>query len=266
VKEVEVEKEEEKTPMWKIILIVFLVLVFLFLLFIGYGAGINNRFYKILIVTSGSMSPTFDPGDLIVVTKIDPENVKVGDIVTFQTKEKGILTHRVVEIKTDGEIVTKGDANQTVDFWSNGWKLEKVEIIYRFKIQKLGYAVSGLQNFFSKFVGLLPGNTTGAYLSDTEKTGMSLTAGEWAVPTPSPALAAILPPTPSVPPNPTESTEPSPTESSTVSPSPTATESIEPTPSPTATESIEPTPVPTPSEEVTSPPPEETASIENQTE
>ncbi len=53
----------------------------------------------------------------------DPEKVKADDIVTFQTKSGEVLTHRVAEIKPDGEIVTKGDANNAPDSWEDGWKL-----------------------------------------------------------------------------------------------------------------------------------------------
>ena len=69
------------------------------------------------------MNPTLEKGDLIMIVKLDPDQAKAGDIVTFATKDGEILTHRIIEIKEDGEIVTKGDANKTVDTWPNGWKL-----------------------------------------------------------------------------------------------------------------------------------------------
>lgn len=166
----EIKREEKKPSVWSIILIVFLVLLSLFLLFIGYGAGVNNRFYKLLMVTSGSMSPTFETGDLIMIVKIDPKKVKVGDIVTFQTKEKEILTHRVVEIKADSEIITKGDANEEIDSWTDGWKLGKVETIYLLKIPKLGQAISWLQHLFL--------TSTGAWLNDTQKIEVNLESGQ----------------------------------------------------------------------------------------
>jgi signal peptidase I len=254
----EIKREEKKPSVWSIILIVFLVLVFLFLLFIGYGAGVNNRFYKLLVVTSGSMSPTFEAGDLIMIVKVDPEKVKVGDIVTFQTRDKEILTHRVVEIKPDGEIVTKGDANEEVDSWTDGWKLGKVETIYVFKFPKLGFAISWLQGLFS-------GNTTGAWLSDTQKTKVGLEAGQWEVPeipgqmlmpTPSESVEPIESPSP----EPTESLEPSPSKTPSESPLPSPSEETNSTPtespnpsespqtSPEPTESLEPSPTPSPSE------------------
>ena len=221
----EIKEKEKKSSIWSKILIGFLVLVFLFLLFIGYGTGINNRFYKLLVVTSGSMSPTFEAGDLIMIVKVDPKKVKAGDIVTFQTRDKEILTHRVVEIKSDGEIVTKGDANKEVDSWIDGWKLGKVETTYVFKIPKLGYIISWLQGLFS-------GNNTGAWLKDSQKVKIGLEAGQWEVPKPSPSEE------PSPTPSPSESVEPSP------SPSP----SEEPSPTPSPSESVEPSPSPSPSE------------------
>ena len=153
---------KEKTTSQKILGILLdtlLVIVILSLLFVGYGVGVNNRFYKLLVVTSGSMTPTFAPGDLIFITKMDPKDAKVGNIVTFQTKDGQLLTHRIVEIKSDGEIVTKGDANNSIDTWSNGWKLGRVEMKYIFTIPKLGYPISWLQSTFKHL-------TTGAYYND----------------------------------------------------------------------------------------------------
>jgi signal peptidase I len=171
----ETKRENKKPSIWLIVLIVFLALVFLFLLFISYGTGVNNRFYKLLVVTSGSMSPIFEAGDLIMIVRLDPEKVKVGDIVTFQTKDGELLTHRIMEIKPDGEIVTKGDANNSVDFWTDGWKLGKVETIYVFKFSKLGFPISWLKNLVFR-------NTTGAWLSDTKSSSLAMEAEQWEIP------------------------------------------------------------------------------------
>lgn len=76
-----------------------------------------------LTVLSGSMVPTFNPGDLIITMPVnDPkEEVKRGDIITFQP-ESGVgtlVTHRVssVGFSMGGNTVftTKGDANNGLD-------------------------------------------------------------------------------------------------------------------------------------------------------
>ena len=43
------------------------LVIFLFLLFIAYGT-LPNRWYHILYVSSGSMSPVIQTGDLIIIT------------------------------------------------------------------------------------------------------------------------------------------------------------------------------------------------------
>lgn len=153
--------EKKKSSWWKRIWATLLVLFLLFCLFVGYGVGINNKYYKLLIVTSNSMQDTFSAGDLIYITKIDSKKAKVGDIVTFKTRDGFLLTHRIVSIKSDSEIITKGDNNKYNDVWSDGWKLGKVETKYIFKIPKLGYAINWFQGLFGK---------TGASFNDSQKT------------------------------------------------------------------------------------------------
>ncbi|SEF12615.1 signal peptidase I [Arthrobacter alpinus] len=81
-----------------------------------------------LTVLSGSMEPTFSPGDIVVVKGLDEAgvcaDVSVGSIVTFFPKpnEPTLITHRVVG-KTIGtfddgthcRLVTQGDSNSSVD-------------------------------------------------------------------------------------------------------------------------------------------------------
>ena len=67
--------------------------------------------YTFFEIISGSMSPTIEKGDMILV-KLDTV-YKVGDIVSFKDNDS-IITHRIVEIN-DNYYVTKGDANNTLD-------------------------------------------------------------------------------------------------------------------------------------------------------
>ena len=109
------------------------------------------------------MSPVFYSGDLIMSVKVASDQVKVGDIVTFQTKNRELLTHRVVEIKEDGEFVTKGDASEEADVWSDGWKLEKVTTKYITRIPVIGHFIVWMKGLFVQ--------DTDAWLKDyTDKT------------------------------------------------------------------------------------------------
>lgn len=68
----------------------------------GYGAA---------VVLSGSMEPELSKGDLIIVKETNSYNCE--DIVVFQDGNS-LVVHRIIE-KTDEEVVTKGDANNTDD-------------------------------------------------------------------------------------------------------------------------------------------------------
>lgn len=69
--------------------------------------------YGTLEVISGSMEPTIDVGDLIIVnTKYN--ELKENDIITFYDEKGSFVTHRIIEIE-DGEYVTKGDNNNSED-------------------------------------------------------------------------------------------------------------------------------------------------------
>ena len=76
------------------------------------GAALN--------VLSGSMTPTFPVGSLLFVRPVTPEEVEVGDVITFQNgpDDPRFTTHRVVGITHDegnATFTTKGDANKGAD-------------------------------------------------------------------------------------------------------------------------------------------------------
>lgn len=64
------------------------------------------------IVTSGSMEPSFSPGDMILVKS--REKYKLGDVVTFRSQSGETVTHRIVG-SVSGQFITQGDANDTED-------------------------------------------------------------------------------------------------------------------------------------------------------
>jgi signal peptidase I len=71
-------------------------------------------------VLSGSMEPTFSPGDVIFVERVDAASLGVGDTITFhaQPGSKTLVTHRIIEVLVtlDGpRFRTQGDANDSPD-------------------------------------------------------------------------------------------------------------------------------------------------------
>ncbi|MGN6131056.1 MAG: signal peptidase I [Nocardioidaceae bacterium] len=73
-----------------------------------------------LTVLTGSMTPTYPPGTVVIVKPTDTNNLQIGDVITFQPRsgDPQLTTHRIVGVvlKGDGrEYVTRGDANGADD-------------------------------------------------------------------------------------------------------------------------------------------------------
>lgn len=93
-----------------------IILVCLFLIIIILNIKINNNVvtffgYTRLNVLTGSMSPTINAGDMIIVKR--SKEYVVNDIITFK-EDESIITHRIVDIK-DNSFITKGDFNNKND-------------------------------------------------------------------------------------------------------------------------------------------------------
>ena len=74
-----------------------------------------------MIVLSDSMYPVFESGDLILCRQLAPEEVQVGDIITYfdpESLSNSVVTHRVMEITGAGDglaFITRGDFNAAAD-------------------------------------------------------------------------------------------------------------------------------------------------------
>jgi signal peptidase len=69
-----------------------------------------------MVITSGSMSPTLERGDLVLMQRIHTD-AGVGDIITFRETDVLLpITHRVVSVTKAG-MRTKGDARGRMDPW-----------------------------------------------------------------------------------------------------------------------------------------------------
>ena len=97
------------------------VLLGLSLSAVAVGVAVHTGRLGLEPVLSGSMRPTFQPGDLVAAWRVPTSALKTGDVVMFtppgQTRRE---MHRIVTIKrAHGKtlIVTKGDANRVKDPW-----------------------------------------------------------------------------------------------------------------------------------------------------
>lgn len=77
----------------------------------------SDGFVKHIAYTGPSMSPTFRPGDMLVVVANGGRTVRAGDVVVFRSPENTRITvHRVFSVDAGG-IKTRGDNNRTTDRW-----------------------------------------------------------------------------------------------------------------------------------------------------
>lgn len=102
--------------------------------------------YKAFVISSGSMEPTLNIGDIVIIKETKQEQISKGNIITFR-KDGYNITHRINDIiEKDGEkyYQTKGDKNTTND--ADLVKYEEIEGVYVFKIDKIGSIITYAQN------------------------------------------------------------------------------------------------------------------------
>lgn len=74
-----------------------------------------------LTVLTSSMEPGLPPGTLIIVQPVEPDQVHIGDVITYQIRsgDPAVITHRVIAIDSDssGELsfILQGDNNGEPD-------------------------------------------------------------------------------------------------------------------------------------------------------
>ena len=72
-----------------------------------------------MVVTSGSMQPSINPGDIVLSGTPEDrgEGLEEGTVITFAdpVRAGGTLTHRIERVNEDGTYETRGDANPASD-------------------------------------------------------------------------------------------------------------------------------------------------------
>lgn len=102
--------------------------------------------YRVYAIVTSSMEPTLKVGDVILVKKVNPNKIKIGDIVTYNGMESDfagkIITHQVKDISKEKDerknkerliFYTKGTTNNMVDPAVYEEQLCG-KVIYKFKI------------------------------------------------------------------------------------------------------------------------------------
>lgn len=114
--------------------------------------------YRALTVLSGSMEPSVGAGAVVVDEVISPLDARVDDVVTFPDPEQRsrLITHRLRSTTVRGRrayMVTKGDANETVERWSVPADGEIGRVAYH--LPKLGYAQAWISGRFGRVAVLV---------------------------------------------------------------------------------------------------------------
>ena len=117
--------------------------------------GVRLLGFEVYTVLSGSMEPTYKTGSLIWVDKCEPEEVEVGDPITFVLNEDlDVATHRVIEIDAaNSHFYTQGDANDSPD--GSPVHFENLIGVPVFTVPCLGYFVSYIQSPPGCYVALI---------------------------------------------------------------------------------------------------------------
>jgi len=74
-----------------------------------------------MTVLTSSMEPNYPPGTLVIVQPVDPQDVRIGDAITYQIEsgKDAVVTHRVISVtsSSDGSVTwtTQGDNNDAPD-------------------------------------------------------------------------------------------------------------------------------------------------------
>lgn len=133
-----------------ILLIIVPILIYNITLIIKYIQNPNETpdflGFKTYEIVSRSMEDTINKNDIIVVKKVDKNEINENDIISFDNGNE-IITHRIVEIENiNGQTLytTKGDNNRFVDDEKISFK--QIEGKYVFKLSKLGYLMNFLKN------------------------------------------------------------------------------------------------------------------------
>ena len=113
---------------------------------------------KTFVVISGSMEPAIPVGSMVYSKAVDPKTLETGDVIVFyssnapqgaDTGDVIPVTHRVVlNDTTNGEITTKGDANEKNDISKVAYLNVEGKVI--FHIPQMGYLAAPLSSMTGK--------------------------------------------------------------------------------------------------------------------
>ena len=138
------ESKPAKSKEWYPVARVLILIVVLFAATYGSVAAMKIVFHTespLMVVSSGSMIPVLNVGDIILVRGADPASITLGTIIIFHSPYEYDMpiVHRVIAVLNDSGSLffeTKGDHNDIQD----GWKVPAANLmgVYVMKIPYVG--------------------------------------------------------------------------------------------------------------------------------
>lgn len=86
---------------------------------------------KTYVIISGSMKPSLQIGDIVIVKKVAQNELKQGDIISYR-QGQSVITHRIAEvIDKEGEVEykTKGDNNNAEDSGTVSYEMIEGKVV-----------------------------------------------------------------------------------------------------------------------------------------
>lgn len=143
--------------------VIFILLILIFILFLLYFIDLlynihsgedKPPLFDAYVIVSPSMVPTINVEDAIVIKRMDSEDLKQGDIISYLGTDSyysgKVITHRIIGIEksSDGDFLfrTKGDNNNVAD----GVLVNEDNVYGKvlLRIPKLGYIRRFLSTYF----------------------------------------------------------------------------------------------------------------------
>jgi len=145
------------TFVWLVVLLAVSMMIFTVVSVTTFNRNDRDLFgYKMYIVNSDSMAKTdFNAGDLILVKEVNPNTLRVGDIITFMSQDTEsfgeTVTHKIRKLTTDADgnpgFVTYGTTTDVDD---------QTIVTFPYILGKYESHIPGLGNFFN-FLKTTPG-------------------------------------------------------------------------------------------------------------
>lgn len=131
---------------FKYIILNILIILFIINLILSFEENTHILGIYMFNIVSESMEPNLKINDVVVVKKVEKQQLQKGDIITFKQDER-IISHRIEDIIKEKETIkfrTKGDNNEISDpdLVDSGQVYGKV----LFSIKKIGNVISYIQN------------------------------------------------------------------------------------------------------------------------